>query len=303
MIQKDAIVSVIITTYKRNMAILERSILTVLNQTEKRIELIIVNDFPEYEDDIRKLLIKYPQVILISHKINMGANKSRNDGLHFSHGKYIAYLDDDDEWKNNKIEKQIKLLEKTQADMVYCTGDYYWNDGKIERSPLIKKIPDNVLEELLKSNYMGGCSFPMFKKEFILQLGGFDEDLPSSQDYDMWIRIAERGKIVYLDESLVKYYVNNDSISSDFDKRIKGYYLLLEKFKNLYMKYPSSLLCFYENMATNAIGYRRWDIYIKVFIDSFICFPKNYQILLVPFRIVFNGLKRRILKLIWRSYE
>lgn len=271
-------ISIIITTYKRPMNILQRALNTAYNQTVEDKEIILVNDYPQYKPDILTLIRNYSEVKFISHERNEGACKSRNDGIDVASGEYIAFLDDDDEWDNEKLARQLKIINSEKADMVYCSGVRLFPNGKIEDMPFIRGYDDNLCQHLLAGNFMGGCSFPLIKKSVLLNVHGFDEELPSSQDYDLWIRIARQYKVAFLNEPLVLYHVENASISSSLDRRLQGYAMVLNKHIALFKKHPVEMSSYIYNMARTALLYGRWDAYFSVFMNSFNCFPRNLKI-------------------------
>lgn len=255
-------ISVIITTYKRELPILKRAIETVMKQTEKDIELIVVNDYPEYDALIRALMKEYPTIRYISHKERQGACKARNDGIAAANGIYIAFLDDDDEWEENKLERQKKVMEETSADFVYCTGRTI-NDisGEYSSMEFIHECrSDDPVREMLKGNFMGGCSFPLIKKSVLNQLGGFDLDMPASQDYELWLRICKSYKIAYVNESLVIYHVGNEAITTNPERRIKGFSILCEKHQDIFRKYPKEAAIFYKTIVWTAVFTGRKDL-------------------------------------------
>ena len=255
-------ISVIITTYKREMPILERAINTVYAQTLQDIELIVVNDYPEYDSQIREFLKEYADIIYISHNERQGACKSRNDGLLASSGEFIAFLDDDDEWKSNKLETQLKCIGMSDSDFIYCNG-IIQNDknGMTTEMNFIHDCLDkNYIKELLKGNYMGGCSFPLIKRSVLIALEGFDTSMPSSQDYELWIRIAKDYKIAYINEPLVIYHVGNEAITSNPKKRIEGFCKLYQKHRKLYAEYPKESLAFLKTVIWTAINTGRFDL-------------------------------------------
>ena len=290
-------ISVIITTCKREMSILKRAIDTVYAQTLRDIEIIVVNDYPEYDAQIRELLKKYRGVIYISHDKRQGACKSRNDGIMASTGDFVAFLDDDDEWENNKLEMQLKNIRKEESDFIYC-GGIMLNDvnGKASEMSFIHDCIDgNYIKELLKGNFMGGCSFPLIKRSVLIALDGFDISMPSSQDYELWIRIAESYKIAYINEPLVIYNVGNEAITSNPERRIEGFCRLYKKHRDIYVEYPRESLIFYKTVIWTAIHTGRTDLipYIRGIIQ--LRFP--YHFLMSIYEIE-ERLKRRIRNLI-----
>lgn len=250
------LVSTVIITYKRPLDVLARAIRSVLAQTYENIELTVVNDSPEdvlleksihdYIETLNDGRIKY-----ICHEKNMGANTARNTGLTNSHGKYIAFLDDDDEWLQNKIEKQVAAFESKQnVGLVYC--------GFIIRSEtgdLIKKVyipqEKKTVESLVEDNYIGSTSFPLILREAIDKLGGFDSTQKSCQEYELWLRIASKYTIIGINDSLGVYYVSNDStFKGNYEKYVAGDDAIIEKHLELFKQYPIAYSNHMLHMAT-----------------------------------------------------
>lgn len=234
-------VSAIITTYKRDADIVERALKSILNQTYDDIEIIIVDDSPETykkRHEVAERIQRYKEkgVIYIPHKINQGACAARNTGIKQAKGEYIAFLDDDDEWIKDKIEKQLEKFMSCSDDtaLVYC-GNIVVNDLKqeyIEAKTEFRK--GYVFDELIKKNFIGSTSFPMIKTACLREVGGFDEDMPSAQDFDVWLKLASRYRIDYVNEPLVRYHIHDgDCISKSPEKKI----IALERINKKYASY------------------------------------------------------------------
>ena len=123
-------ISCVITTYKREPEVLKKAVDSILSQSYKDIEIIVVNDAPEdseLSNRLYKMLSEYDFPInYIVHESNKGACEARNTGIKNSNGEYIAFLDDDDEWEKEKLEKQLKKILSDHSALVYC--DYYYID-------------------------------------------------------------------------------------------------------------------------------------------------------------------------------
>ncbi len=242
----DVMVSAVLTTYKRSPVVVERSLNSILNQTCSNIEIIVVDDSPcdyQLRDEVMNTVLKHgDRVKYIRHEKNMGACVARNTGIDNSKGEYLAFLDDDDFWRENKIELQLKKALETQAGLVYCkcliteeeTGKQVFCKQKFKTG--------NVLDELMKGNFIGSTSFPLIKRECFEECGKFDPVQPAAQDYDMWARIAKRYNVAYVDEVLVDYFVHKgECITKNPAKRIRGHELLLEKHKDYLIKHPKTM--------------------------------------------------------------
>lgn len=239
-------ISIIITTYKRNPEIVARAITSVINQTYKNWELFVIDDSPnDYREreNVKKIVnsFKNSKISYIQLPKNMGACKARNEGLRLSSGEYIAFLDDDDVWDNTKLEKQLKRFNELDDKyaLVYC-GSIYYNEkkNKYKLHDSIFKSGD-VFDELIMKNFIGGSSFPLIRADVIKELGGFDETLLACQDLDMWLRISKKYYIDYVEEPLVIYYLHDgEQISTNPQKRLQGTKRKIEKYLDYLKTHP-----------------------------------------------------------------
>ncbi len=224
-------VSVIIPTYNR-AEFLRSAIKSVLDQTFQDFEIIVIDDAstddtPGIIDDFNESRIRY-----LRHEINEGGSATRNTGIKVSNGKYIAFLDDDDEWLPEKLEMQVQVLESSLPEV----GGVYTGFLKIDRTTgrvLEKVIPSkrgNLFKELVIGNVIGTASTPLLRKECFQKVGLFDENLPSSQDLDMWIRIAKDFHFECIRKPLVKKYIHNRrQIVTNVEATIKGREIIIKK--------------------------------------------------------------------------
>ena len=229
------LVSAIITTHNRKPEMVVRAVKSVLRQTYKNIEIIIVDDSsPDFiqrktvENSVCSLSDK---IVYIKNDVCQGACAARNTGLKYAHGEYVGFLDDDDEWRYDKIEKQLAAFNDDSIAMVYSGILYvdevnrrkFYEDNQYEKG--------KMFELLLRSNIIGSTSNPLIKKQCINDVGGFDVSMQSSQDYDLWIRISRKYQINYVDAPLVKYHLHPGyRITEDMDRKIKGTEHLLQKY-------------------------------------------------------------------------
>ena len=233
------LVSVIITTCKRGPQILERAIQSVISQTYNEWELIVVDDSPgtyEYRDKAKSIVLKYAEefpILYHENTENLGACASRNIGLALAKGKYIAFLDDDDEWLPLKLELQVDALEhaETTVALVYC-NNYRKTEGEeslqlIERPQRTGKVYEYLMKE---GNFIGGMSIPLMKADAINNVGSFDPLMQSGQDIDLWLRLSKRYEFISIEVYLViNYWYPGDRISNNVEKKIEGRKRLIEK--------------------------------------------------------------------------
>lgn len=226
------LVSAVITTHKRAPEIVERAINSVLTQTYSSLELIVVDDSPaDYNgrQAVREIAEKHG-VVYIPHDKCQGACVARNTGLSYAKGKYIAFLDDDDEWKPNKIEKQLEAFTHEQVALVYC-GRETKNDttGTVTQQD-VAFINGYVFDKLILGNFIGSTSFPLMRTEYLREIGGFDPLMQSAQDFDVWLRLAEKYEIAYVKEPLVVYHVHaGEQISKNYSRKVNGLERVNEK--------------------------------------------------------------------------
>ena len=265
------LVTAVITTHKRPPELLERAIKSVLNQTHQNIELIVVDDSPvEYElrSAVKALVESYAtkNVTYVPHEKVMGACAARNSGLARAKGEFIGFLDDDDEWLPNKIEEQIKAFDSKDVALVYCGSlTVFDSTGKQEERKCIF-TRENVYEKLMYENFIGSTSFPLLRTEVLRQIGGFDVEMLSSQDYDVWLRIAKNHAVNYVKEPLVLYHWHEgDQITKNPAKKIAGLERILsknmdyiKKHKDVYWLSCMSLIVWYVRAGDRKKAFSIW---------------------------------------------
>jgi glycosyltransferase involved in cell wall biosynthesis len=216
--------SVVIPTYNRPKVLMQ-SIKTVLNQTYKgNIEIIIVDDSKEslkkkIDEEFAKTLNKNREIHYIHNAKKEGAPKARNLGIRKAKGEYLAFLDDDDIWVPEKIEKQVKIMEKNkEVALVICHSlDKRFGDERIN------KPPENITHEMiLKSFNLSSTSSYLIRKNILKEIGGFDISLPSAQEYDLAIRISKNHQVYCVPEMLMIQNATEGQISEDWNRKIKG---------------------------------------------------------------------------------
>lgn len=218
-------VSVIIPTYNRGY-IIKKSIRSILNQSYKNFELIIVDDCSK--DNTQEVVksINDERIKYIKLQKNSGANKARNIGIQSAKYELIAFHDSDDEWHENKLEKQIKYLKDYNLDLVASKYNQYV-DCEFNQIIPQKNIEDNFLEKLLQGNYIGTPTLLVKKK--CLQDESFDERLPRFQDWELSIRLLKKYKFGFINESLVNAYIQKNSISKNSNIALEAFELIYKK--------------------------------------------------------------------------
>lgn len=231
------LVSAVITTHKREPEIVERALKSVIDQTHTQMEIIVVDDSPSNYDlrgKVREMVEKYSDrnVKYIQHEECKGACAARNTGLFEANGDFVAFLDDDDEWKPEKIEKQLQKFTSDCVALVYSGSEVINDSTQVTSYSPLKCESGNVYDKLIVENFIGSTSFPLLRKSALLDIDGFDVLMQSAQDYDVWLRISQKYNVECVNESLVIYHVHNgERISSNYTKKINGLERLNEKNK------------------------------------------------------------------------
>ncbi len=238
-------VSIIIPTYNR-ADLLERAIKSVLAQTFTNWELLIIDDGST--DNTKSIIEKYlsDKRIKYIYQENKGPGAARNNGIRQAGGEFIAFLDSDDSWKTEKIEKQVKILEENKNYDFCFTADILNKEGEIIEKHYkdIKNLPSYKLSGK-------GISVPsshLYRTESFKKIGFFDEsrDLIGLEDNEWSIRgYALNG--FYLDEALTEYYLHSGQItqtnmSARLEKQIRTLSYIIRKNISILKKHPASLL-------------------------------------------------------------
>jgi len=236
-------VSIIIPTYNYGRYI-QKAIDSVLAQTFQDFEIIVVDDGSI--DNTREIIeCQYKDKVRYFYQEHKGAPAARNRGIEESKGEYLVFLDADDYFLPENLEKKIKFLD-THPKYGWVYSDGYFIDEttqKKERASVrlgYNKLgvkAGNILRELLIKPIIPTLAV-MIRKECLEKVGDFDERLPCLQDYDLWIRVASLYSVGYIDEPLYVKVLHRESISNRTDKE-EGYKARLYLIEKIEANYPS----------------------------------------------------------------
>ena len=218
-VENPPLVSIIIPTHDRK-ELLERAVNSVLDQTWRTTEIVVVDDAsdddtPKYLESLKQ---QYDSVLIIRNVTCRGAAVSRNIAIRHANGEYITGLDDDDYWRPTRIERLMEEFEEGYSAV--CSYDRMVMNN---REAIWKKPTMITLDDLLYYNRVGNQV--LTKKEYLEQVGGYDEELPSAQDYDLWIRLVlEFGPVRTVTQALqvVNMEEDRERISTS-EKKMEGY--------------------------------------------------------------------------------
>ena len=233
------LVSIIIPYYKKKNYI-KKTINSILKQTYKKFEIIIINDEPgELSKNILSFLKKKDNRIkIINNKKNIGAGESRNKGIKIAKGKYIAFIDSDDLWKKNKLLKQIEFMHKKNIEISHTSYEIIDDDSVIKGTRQAKLMN---YKKLIKSCDIG-LSTVIIKKSLIKNLRF--PNLKTKEDYVLWLEIAKKGKTIHaLNTKLTQWRKSKNSLSASVVRKLTdGYYVYRHYLKFSVIKSLYSLL-------------------------------------------------------------
>ena len=275
-------ISVIIPTYNSEKTI-QKTIESVFKQTFTDFELIVINDGSE--DGTLDIILQFndPRVQVFSYP-HAGGNFSRNRGLEAAVGKFVSFLDADDIWTPDKLARQFQALQENEsAKVAYSWTDYIDESGKFLLSGTHITANGDVYEQLLVTNFLENGSNPLIYREALIELGGFDKSLSAGQDWDMWLRLAQKFNFVAVPSVHILYRISPGTVSSNLTRQEKACLLVL---KRAYQVRPSigkhtwsiSVANFYKYLTCKALQQpfnRRKGITAFIFLWKFIINDTN----------------------------
>lgn len=228
----ENLVSIIMPSYNTEKYISE-SIESIIAQTYKNWELLIIDDCSEdlTIQIIQKYLKVYPNIFLIQLEKNSGAAVSRNKGIEKANGEYIAFLDSDDLWEENKLEIQINFMKENNC--AFSFTEYMEIDEMGNDLGILIKVPVKAItyRSYLLTNPIG-CLTAVYSVKKIGKV--YMPLIRKRQDAALWLRILNTGKKAYpIKENLAKYRIRKSSISSNKINLIKYQWALYRKIEKL----------------------------------------------------------------------
>lgn len=220
---KEELVSIIMPLYNSEKFI-DVTLKSVLNQTYKNFEILITDDLSK-DDGANKVLEyqkKDSRIKLFKLKVNSGAGIARNNSIAKAKGRYIAFLDSDDLWKPNKLEKQIEFMKKnncafsfTEYEQISENGLYLGNVRKVPKLLTYKEAiyynPIGCLTAIYDTNMLGKVYMPSIRKR---------------QDYALWLKILKKTDGFGINQNLASYRIRENSISSNKISLLKWHWKL-----------------------------------------------------------------------------
>lgn len=234
-------VSVIITCYNYGKY-LEGCLESVLRQTYDDLEIVVVNDgSADNTDEVIKAFSGFKSVVYVKQP-NAGQAHAKNTGIKHASGEYIAFLDADDLWCADKLEKQMPCFDSQDVGVVYCRAKYVDENNAVfdyeMTSPYLQPRRGEVTEWLFFDNFVQFSS-TVVRRECFERFGLFNESLKMGIDWDLWLRISTAYKFDFIDNRLFFYRMGHaDQMSKNLEERQRCSDRIME---NFLMKYPGTL--------------------------------------------------------------
>lgn len=242
------IVTIITPCYNPQSELLH-TIKSIQEQSYKDYEHIIIDDCSSkpFSIELLKAIDSDPKIKFIKRTWNAGAAVTRNRGISEAKGKYIAFLDADDTWLPDKLEKQVAFMEKTQCPLSYTNYDVVDEEGTYLGT---RKAPSELsYQELIRVNRIG-CLTAMYNTEICGKQ--YMPNILKRQDYGLWLKITKKfGPAQGINEVLAKYRSSKRSLSGNKLKVLKYQWRLYREIENLSLL--KSLYCLI-NHAWNGIS-------------------------------------------------
>ena len=252
-------VSVVIPAYN-NADLTVQTVESVLNQTYKNIEVIVVDDGST--DNTGERLVSYADRIKYVHKKNGGASSARNLGIRLATGEYIGLLDCDDMYLPQKIEKSVDYLERNpDFSFIHTPGRFIDKEGKPSRTyPFFKRRQVGwIAKRLLSRSYICNSTV-VVRKACFEKVGFFDESIFIPADWDMWLRLAENYKAGYIDEPLTLYRESGRYTLTHLEQSKREGLVVLEK---AFRRNPELSSHFKDRLISNIYFWNGFN-YLKI---------------------------------------
>jgi glycosyltransferase involved in cell wall biosynthesis len=223
------LVSIVIPTYN-HAPMLQRALETVIEQSYQNWNAIVVNNFST--DNTLEIVAKFndPRIQCVNFRNNGVIGASRNEGIALATGEFIAFLDSDDTWFPTKIEKCVAVLEDG-SDLV-CHAEFWIDESG--KSRLVAYGPSEAAthHNLIYRGNRISTSATMVRASLLKEVNGFDvsPELISTEDYDLWIRLAAKSnKFAFINEPLGEYHRHDNNVSANIEKHLAAELALLAK--------------------------------------------------------------------------
>ncbi|MFH0754188.1 MAG: glycosyltransferase family 2 protein [Candidatus Omnitrophota bacterium] len=258
--RQEPLTSVIIPTCDRP-ELLKGAIASVLAQRYQAFEIIVVDDDPAMSARRVALSFKDARIHYQAHERRAGGSAARNTGLKWASGRFIAFLDDDDTWYQDFLSTLMRVMGESATDVgvVSCDVEFVNFAGSIRRSRSLPGASGDVFKAMLCGERSIVGTVALARREVFDGCGGFDEALPSAQDWDMWIRASKKYRFVHVNEVLARVRDCGVRISSDPLRPITSRTLILNKYADDFARHPQARVILLKRLVKLNSLLGRWQ--------------------------------------------
>ena len=222
MSDNQALVSIVMPAYNCEKYVVE-AINSVLAQTYRNWELLVLDDGSK--DKTLQIIEEFSQkdsrIKALPNGKNMGVSATRNRGIELASGEWIAFLDSDDMWKPEKLEKQFEIVEKEAAEFLFTGSSYINEEGEPYKG--IFEVPEKITYKKLRNQNVISCSSVLVKKKYFEHIKMEKDEM--HEDYAVWLRILKTGVTAFgVNEPLLIYRISRNSKSGNKMKTVKMTY-------------------------------------------------------------------------------
>jgi glycosyltransferase involved in cell wall biosynthesis len=196
-------VSVVLPTFER-WPLLARALSSVLEQTERDLEVLVIDDCSGDDTPERLAAVADPRLRVLRQESNQGVARARNRAIGEARGEWVAFLDDDDFWAPTRLSEHLRVIADAGASWGYGTAISVGADGA--RRVMVPGPPDGLRDSLLELNVVGPPSTATVRLDLLREVGSFDDRLSVIADWDLYIRLAQRAPAALCAEPLVAYW-------------------------------------------------------------------------------------------------
>jgi teichuronic acid biosynthesis glycosyltransferase TuaG len=248
---RHELISIIMPAYNCENYI-EESIASVINQTYRNWELIVIDDgsTDNTVDFIKTMANVEERIKFFENNQNQGVSATRNRGIALAAGKWIAFLDSDDMWDKSKLEKQLFYADKHNAEFVFTGSSFVNERGNFYQG--IFKVPEKVNYKRLRTHNVISCSSVLIKKSFFENIKMEKDEM--HEDYAVWLRVLKTGIQAFgINEPLLIYRISPNSKSG---KKIKTIKMTYKVYRFIGMNRPASIYFMLSHILKSILKYK-----------------------------------------------
>jgi glycosyltransferase involved in cell wall biosynthesis len=222
------LVSVVIATFNMGRY-LPQAVQSVLSQTYTHVEILIIDDGST--DDTAQIVRRWDQDerVRVYRQPNAGQAQARNRGVALSKGRYVAFLDADDEWLPHKLSRQMPLFANPQVGVVYSEYECMDGEGRALPKPPTRMYRGRVTAALLIDNFVS-FQTAVVPRECLERHGAFDESVRMGDDYDLWLRLSAHYEFDFIPQPTARYRVWSGQMSKNYRRRYESAICTMQRF-------------------------------------------------------------------------